>query len=280
VKRNFKLVAAAALPCLALLTAAQSTRAAISLMSEDFTYADGPITTVSGGNWTLHSGTDAGTTALNVTSQQAVINQADLHGSGADVNRLFSGATTVDPATDNSTKLYASYTVNFSQLPLNGDSDGSYFSHFKSSAANEFYGRVGANTNGAASGMFRLAVANETWTIAGSIENPQDLALNTTYTVVERLDLATDQTTLWINPVDESSTSVTATDAITYAAGGLINAYALRQGTSGGATTGGAPGVFNVDGLRVGTTFADVVPEPAGLGVFAAAGLLLARRRK
>jgi hypothetical protein len=231
------------------------------VLSENFTYSDGPISTVSGGSWTIHSGTDSGATALNVTSGQAIINQGDTHAGGADANRLLS--TTFDPATDNTSKLYASFTVNFSALPVTGDSDGSYFAHLKSSAANEFYARIGANTNGAAANMFRLAVANESWNVANTVEFPLDLSLNTTYTVVARLDLATDQTTLWVNPVTEASTSVTATDAISYAVG-TINAYALRQGTSGT----GAPGILAVDSLLVGTAFADVVsavPEPSAV---------------
>ena len=255
---------------------ATSASAAV-LISDDFSYSDGAISSVSGGNWTIHSGTDSGATALNITSGQAVINQGDTHSSGADANRLFAGPTTFDPATDNTSKLYSSFTVNFSQLPVNGDSEGSYFAHFKSSAANEFYGRIGANTAGAASGSFRIALANEAWSGTASIEFPQDLSLGTTYTVVSRLDLATDQTTLWINPTDETSASITATDTIGYAAG-TINAYALRQGTSGT----GAPGILAVDGLRVGTSFAEVVPEPTSLGLLGLGlgGLAVRRRRR
>lgn len=257
-----------------------ATANAAALLSEDFSYADGPITSVSGGNWTLHSGTDSGTTALNVTSGAAIINQNDSHGSGADANRLFS--STIDATTDNTTKIYTSYTVNFSSLPSNSGTStaGSYFGHLKSSALNEFYSRVGANQEGAATGTFRIAVSNENWTTASTVEFPQDLNLNTTYTVVTMLDLATDQTTLWINPSSEASTSVTATDVISYAAG-AINSYALRQGTSGSSPNIGEPGILAVDSLRVGTTFAEVVPEPTGLAVLGlgAIGVLSRRRR-
>jgi len=260
--------------CAVVVAALTSAAHADVLLLDGFSYPDGPITTVSGGAWTAHSGTDSGATAMNVSAGMVLINQDDVTAGRADVNRLYNGGTTVAPATDNTTKIYSSFTISSSSLPINGDSDGSYFAHIKSSAANEFYGRIGANTNGAAPGTFRFAIANESWNVANTVEFPQDLSLNTTYTVVSRLDLATDQTTLWVNPVSEASLSVTATDALTYSAG-AINAFALRQGTSGT----GAPGDFAIDNLRVGTSFADVVPEPSGLVLLGAVGLLLRRRR-
>jgi hypothetical protein len=265
---------------LTFCTLAASSAQATVILSDRFDYANGPISTVSNPLWTIHSGTDSGATALNIASGQAIINQGDTHGSGADANRLLS--TTFNPVTDNTSVIYSGFTVNFSSLPVNGDSDGSYFAHFKSSTANEFYGRIGANTNGAAAGTFRLSVANEVWntTLSNTVEFPLDLALNTTYTVVSRLDLATDRTTLWVNPVSESSLSVSATDAFSYS--GLINAYALRQGTSGT----GAPGILAVDNVWVATTFAEVVGVPeassvafAGLACCASGLTYFVRRR-
>jgi len=250
------------------------------ILSDDFPYADGPLSTASGGTWAVHSGTDSGATALNVTGGKAIINQGDTTAGRADLNRLFTDTSAaVDPTTNNTQVYYTSFTVNFSALPVTGDSDGSYFAHLKSSAANEFYARVGANTNGAAAGTFRMAIANETWNVAATAEFPQDLSLNTTYTVVTRFDLATDQATLWVNPTAETSTSVTATDAVSFVTG-TINAYALRQGTSGT----GAPGNLAVDNLLVGTSFADVagaaVPEPTGLAALGVIGAAVGLRRR
>jgi hypothetical protein len=272
---------------LGLVVSAGAARAGV-ILSDDFTYTDGAISSVSGGLWAVHSGTDSGTTALNVTGGKAVVNQPDTTGGRADVNRPFTDTSAaVDPNTNNTQKYYSSFTVNFSALPLNGDADGSYFAHLKSSAANEFYARVGASTNGAAAGTFRLAIANETWSAAASIEYPVDLELNKSYTVVTRFDLATDQATLWIGPTSEDGTSVTATDAVGYTAtGNSINAYALRQGTSGStAALSGGPGTIAVDNLLVGTSFADVVagtpvPEPTGLALLGLAGAVAGRRRR
>lgn len=245
------------------------------ILYEPFSYPNGQLTNVAAPLWTVHS---PGATPLNVVNGAVFIDQNDTTGGREDANRLLS--TSFTPTTDNTTKLYASFTISYSALPVTGDSDGSYFAHFKSSTANEFYARIGSSTNGAADGSFRLAIANESWNVANTVEFAQDLFLNTTYTVVVRLDLATDQSTLWINPVDENSTSVTATDLISYA--GTLNAYALRQGTSGT----GAPGEVTLDDLIVGQSFADVttaVPEPstyAFIGLGLTAFWFMTRRRR
>ncbi len=255
------------------------------LMWEDFDYPNGQLSQVATNIWVTHSG---GTRPLNVSSAAAVINQADMSGGGEDVTRLLSAS--FDPSTDNTTKLYAAFLVNFSSLPVNTGTytAGSYFAHFRSDVLNEYYARVGANLEGAAPGMFRLAIANETWTSAASVEYPLDLALGQTYEVVVRLDLATDQTTLWVTPytvggtpLTEADPGVTATDAFTYS--GLINAFALRQGTSGLSPNMGAPGLFTLDHLRVATTFDElqVIPEPSPAALLALGGLAwLAWRRR
>jgi len=265
-------------PILPFLTAALFAAGSLSaqvLLNENFNYADGPLTNVSGQAWVIHSGT----ISINVSGGAAVIDQNDTAGGREDVNRLLS--TSFNASTDNTSTIYGAFTINYSSLPVTGDSDGSYFAHLKSSVANQFYARIGATTSGAAAGTFRLNVANESWNVANTVEFAQDLSLNTTYQVVFRYDLANDRTTLWIDPTDESSTSVTALDAVTYGGGELINSYALRQGTSGT----GAPGDLFLDNLIVGQTFADVtaIPEPstyAFIGMGLAALWLVNRRRR
>ena len=252
------------------------------LLDETFTYADGDLTNVAAPLWNYHSGGGTPTTALNVVGGQAFINQNDATSGGGDANRLLS--STFDPATDNTSAIYVGFTVNFSALPFNSGAStaGSYFAHLKSSAANEFYGRIGANQEGAAPGTFRLAITTESWpaTGAGTVEFGQDLSLGINYLVVMKYDLSTDQATLWVDPTSEASTSVVSTDAPSYAAG-VISAFALRQGTSNST---GAPGDIFVDDLKVATSFGEVipVPEPGSLailicGAFAA---LVAKRRR
>ncbi len=246
------------------------------LLQESFSYPDGQLSQVATNVWVTHSG---GERPLNVSSGAAVINQANFVGGGEDVNRALSSG--IDPSTNNPTQLYAAFLVNFSSLPVNEGTytSGSYFAHFKSSTINEFYSRIGANTEGAAPEKFRLAIANETWTQSATIEYPEDLDLGVTYEVAVRLNLATGQTTLWVNPVDESSRSVTASDPFSFSSGTL--SFALRQGTSGVNPNRGAPGVLSVDNLRVGTSFIDVIPEPSTFSLLLLGGAaLLARRRR
>ena len=52
---------------------------ALVILDEPFTYADGALTNVSGGKWSIHSGT----TPINVVSQKAVISQANSQDNNA-----------------------------------------------------------------------------------------------------------------------------------------------------------------------------------------------------
>ncbi len=263
--------------CFALLSLASLDARTEVLLDEPFAYPDGRLTDVSGGLWTAHSGSGA----LHVVGGLARLEQADGTSGREDVNRLL--AFSFDPATDNTTALYAAFTVSFDALPYNGGSStaGSYFAHFKASSANQFYARVGASTEGAAEGAFRLAVANSDWSATSAVQFPADFQLGIAYDLVLRLDLATDQSTLWVNPYDEASLSVTATDPINYS--GSINAFGLRQGTTGSSPNLGAPGSVAVGNLRVATSFTQVkaVPEPAPatLLLLGTAAMLLRRGR-
>ncbi|NOS71651.1 MAG: PEP-CTERM sorting domain-containing protein [Verrucomicrobia bacterium] len=255
---------------------------AAALLTETFTYADGDLTNVSAGAWSYHSITGTGypATALNNVLGQAFINQNDGGSGMGDANRLLS--STFDPATDNTSSIYSSFTVNFIALPfLSGTAvSGSYFAHIRGSAGSEFYARVSASTTGAAAGSFRLGIGNEAGT---PVFLAQDLNLNTSYTVVTRLSLATDLATLWVNPTLETDPSVTGADVIGYS--GLINSYALRQGTTGTSPNVGAPGDLYLDNLKVATSFDEAIapiPEPSSLalvGMSAGIAMILRRRK-
>ncbi len=249
------------------------------IMQDTFSYADGALTNVAAGTWLYHSGS-GGALTLNVVNGRAFIHQNDGEGGHDDYNRSINGS--FDPLTDNTSALFASFVVNFSALPFSSGTalSGSYFAHFKSSSANEFYTRIGANQESSTGSTFRLAIANEAWDAAKSIEFPQDLTLDTDYLVVVKLDLATDQSTLWVNPTSESSASVTATDTFTYA--GVINGFALRQGTTGSSGNVGAPGDLYLDNLMVGTSFESVtaVPEPSTAALMGIGALALLRHRR
>lgn len=261
------------------LTSLAGARADV-LLQDSFNYPDGRLADVSTGAWQKHSGD----LPLLVSGGSVQVGQNDSSTGKQDVNRLLSQV--YNPIADNASKLYAGFDVTFATLPFSSGSytAGSYFAHFMTQPGGEYYARVGANIEGAAPGHFRLAAANETWSSINSVEYPLDLSVGVTYRVVVRLDLATDRTTLWVNPGDESSSSVTASDTLSYG-GGVIDSFALRQGTSDAILVGfGAPGTLRLDNLSVATRFSEalVIPEPAVCGLLVlgfAAGLLRRRTR-
>ena len=232
------------LVCLAFATPSLTAQ----VLTDHFDYPAGEINQVSGGTWAVQT---AGT-PLFVTNGEAIINQGDLTTGQERVSRAFS--TVFAPGTSNSV-VYFSFNATWQALPLT--TSGSYFVHL-STATNGtvFYGRVGASTDGAADGFFRVSVANANWSQANTVEFPQDLALNVSYNLVVKYDLNTGNTTLWLNPGSEASLSVTATDPPA-GAQQSISAISLRQGLSNSSS--GAPGVIEIDDLLAGSSFSQVV---------------------
>jgi len=165
--------------------------------------------------------------------------------------------------------LYATMTIYVTTPPASATP--TYFTHFTSDASG-FKAKLFIITNGAAPGNYRIAIQNAGNAITNAV--PLDLSPNTAYTVVTRYILGSSVSTVWINPVNESSTSITAGDVSTPT---VINAYSFRQAS--------AEGVIDVDNLVVGTTFADVVPgsvnppvivtQPGDTNVFAGSPVVL-----
>jgi hypothetical protein len=205
--------------------------------ADNFSYPDGLVTTGSGNTWLPHSSQDSNDTFVADSKLLLVSTNA------MDVSAYFSNFSAVTPTSG--VVLYSKFDVSFLALPR--FSGGGYFAHFRDTGTSNFRARVYALTNGAAPGKFRIGVANQ----AASVSQvyPQDLDLNTTYTVVTRLVVANGQSTLWINPRAETSTSVSAVDL---ASGTDIYTYSFRQDS--------AIGMLTVDDLVIGTTFTEVVP--------------------
>jgi hypothetical protein len=201
------------------------------ILNESFSYPDGPLTAVSSGVWSSHSGTAL---QLDVSAGKVNLTQSE----GEDVNALLQG----EPYT--SGNLYAAFLVNFSTAPTGG---GSYFAHLKDATASGFRCRVFAAATGATVGKYRVGVANGTGT---AVMVPTDLDLGTDYLLVIRYDTGTASSTLWINPGSEAATGDRA-DATDTQSPLAIASVALRQS--------GSMGVLTLDDLKVGTSFNDVV---------------------
>jgi len=197
------------------------------LLSDSFSYPDGAITNVSGGVWIEHS---SGAPCQVVSGQAQVSFSATQ-----DVHAALAG----QPFTNGT--LYASFTVKCTALPT---STGSYFAHFNSSS---FRCLVWASSLNAGSSKFRLGIGNTTGASANSGQLATDLATNTSYFVVIRYDVASGQSTLWLNPGSEGDSGVSASDA---ASSNSISNFSLRQNSG--------MGTMLVDNLIVATTFAEV----------------------
>jgi len=219
---------------LAVVAFAVTSPAAL-VLNETFTYADGPLTQVSSGVWSNHSGT---LMQVDVSANKVNLSQAESE----DVNALLTGR----PYT--SGNLYASFVVNFSALPTSGA--GTYFAHFKDDGVVNLRARVFATAAGAAAGTFRVGVANGG---GAAVIIARDLPLGTDLLLVLRYDAATGVSTLWINPGSEGATADRADGTDSATAPG-ITTFALRQSNA----TGGM-GVLTLDDLKVGTAFSDVV---------------------
>jgi hypothetical protein len=147
--------------------------------------------------------------------------------------------------------FYTSFTVDCTLSPTYY---GSYFFHLSSSGTDttNFRDRIFDNAQNAATGLFRFGIANTA--TAPVKQYPRDLMTNATYAVVTRYNAATGDSTLWVNPVNEQSTSVTASDA---PQSSTIGGVGLRQ-----------PGDYYIGDLtigpiKVGTAFSDVWTAPA-----------------
>ena len=221
-----------------------ATRASI-LLSEEFAYPDGAITTHSGGRWNNHSGT-AG--QADVTAGKLDLTEKESE----DINSAIGGAPH-DPASG--IVLYARFKATFTTLPSGA---GTYFAHLKD-AASGFRARVFASVTGAAKGSLRLGIAATT---AAASYLPTDLAQGSTHTIVVRHDVKAGTSTLWVDPTSASDLDVVTTDATS---GIPVLAFGFRQSLSSGA----GMGVVAVDDLVVATTFEEALaghpvdPPPA-----------------
>jgi hypothetical protein len=236
------------------LAAMTISASAFTVLNEPFTYADGFLTTVSGGLWSSASGT-----ANQMDVLGGVVNI--VASESEDTSRLLAGPTDYF----NAGVLTATFTVNFSALPT---AAGTYFAHLADNGTG-FRARLFAQTANATSG-FRLAIADTTTTVA---QLATDLSLNTNYSVTLTYDVATGRSSFAVGGISGTVTAVDATTPLAGNSPGGISSFRLRQAAGEGTLT--------FDNLLVDATVA-AVPEPSAV-VMAVSGLgflaLLRRRR-
>ncbi|MCC6821728.1 MAG: hypothetical protein IT579_13430 [Verrucomicrobia subdivision 3 bacterium] len=229
-----------------LLAALAVSAWAESLLSDDFNYPNGAIVGAAGSPWVNNSGTAGSMIATNnPPNGQLEVN----FNRGEDIAAQFPNG----PYMSNGpvAAVYSKFTVHFISPP---SGVGTYFAHFTGEGmSTDYRARILASvtnvttTGNAAAGNFFLGVANNSGTIGLSVPFPTELTTNVTYTVVTKYELATGLSTLWIDPTDESSASVTATLNPS-----LTNPkyYGFRQASG--------EGIMRIDNLRVATSFSSV----------------------
>lgn len=203
------------------------------ILSESFDYPDGILQEVASEKWKSHSGTD---NQVDVSNHWLVLTGSESQ----DVNIELDGQTYLPDSEDS---LYCRFTVRFTELPSR---KGGYFAHFKD-ARSGFRGRIWAQAEDPDQGTFRLAISSATGANPIGVHESV-LRLETDYRIVCRLSVSDSMATLWVDPLSETSPSVSSDSG----SGLEIASFAFRQASG--------IGTIMVKDLLVGTVFSDVMP--------------------
>ncbi len=212
---------------------------AVSLLSETFdAYNTGGLVAMAGGNWASHSGTIPTDIQVLAAGKGKYV-KGDMAAT-ADDNRTFAQQ-------DSSAKTYACFRVRIPSI-ASGAPRTTYFAHFKDTGTFNFAARVFVAPSGTTF-SFGLSVA----ATAMSVQWATALNYDQWYTVAISYNGATgtDRAELWVDPVNEASTKITAT--ATGITSIFVSSFALRQSNAGSGTLW----KWDVDDIGVGTTFAD-----------------------
>ncbi len=220
------------------------------LLDENFEYGDTPgdLTAVSGGNWVAHSGAGNGPVQYQTSSlsfpgygSSGIGGSATFAGTGSeDVHRTFPDQTAGD--------VYYAALVNLSAAT----STGTYFLHLSDGGTSNFRGRFFARDS---SGTLQFGLSS-----SGSTGTYSDVpfAYNTTYLVVVKFNVTTGDSALYVldtfSPTEPDTPLLTSTGT-----GYHMLAICIRQGANG------PTGI--VDGIRVATTWDEVVGNPPAFSI-------------
>ncbi len=247
------------------------------LFSDDFNYTTGTALQGQGGWAAVNTGDTIGVVAGNVSvpgyRYPAIGNSINFAGAGQEAAHSFTSQTTAG------TTVYYSFSLNLSLASLNAT--GGYFAFFsESNSSSNFGGTLWARSDGTG---FDLGV-NPRTTAANTVFTSGTTSVSDTHFIVVAYTIvngaSNDTVSLWLNPSSTSfggsapTATVTATNSVTADLASVTSLWFRQDGTTA------TPNV-TIDAVRVGTTWADVTPEPSslsfiGLGI---AGLLARRRR-
>lgn len=224
---------------------------------DDFNYA-GNLTS---NGWSAHSG--SGTNAIATTAgltyagyiNSAIGNAALINNLGGEDINFTAG---IGPYNTNGSKVYTSFLVRITE---GANKTGDYFFNMgnrtNATSFSSFAARMFAKVN---AGVVNFGISNTSTATYGTTA----FATNTTYLVVIKYSINTggnDQVDMWILPAGvpytEANAGAPEVSNTTTSGTDIINAIALRQGSN---TT--QPQSV-VDGIRVATTWADVLFVPS-----------------
>lgn len=233
------------------LVATAGTSSAASLVFDTFSYANGNL--VPNGGWANYSGA--------ATDIQVVAGRAVGSGPNADDDHILFAPQSL------TTKTYACFDV---RIPaVGGAPKAIYFAELKDGGSAALVSRVYVLPLGTAgSWTFGLSHSSTSATV-GVVPWTAALSYDTDYHLVINYDPVAKSSTLWVNPVNQASASVTIVNAAVAAL--AVSGFGLRQSASASTLptspsyAGSTDWGFSVDNLGVGTSFEDacVIPTPA-----------------
>ncbi|MDC3269031.1 T9SS type A sorting domain-containing protein [Flavobacteriaceae bacterium] len=202
-------------------------------LSEDFTYADGPLT--GNPNWSEYSGTAL---QLAVVSGEAIVSEDGSLSEDVSIAFIANSGGDIFYSLD--------FKVNDPGGPVTGG-DYEYFACFK----NDSFGLSGRIDIIEATGGGDFTIGLSTITSAANVEWGSALNYGTTYRVAVRYNQDDNISELWIDASSQTDTSIISNDEAD--PGLTISEFALRQSNSSTDET------IIVDNLLVASTFNDVL---------------------
>lgn len=222
---------------LALGALVASSASAASFWTESFNYSDGNLAVtpnVSGDLWFNHSTS----TTVIYTDIQVVNGEAVLVGAnGSDDSRLF-------PAQSATATTYACFKM---KINAGTETGYSYIAHLKD-AGTGYVSQVFIFPTSATA--YNIAISSSSTAPTGAAIWATPLTKGIYYTIAVKYDALTGYSTMWVDPENEASTSVTS---VSLKVGTLVTGFALRQATGVGST---------FDDITVGDTFCPAPVAP------------------
>jgi endonuclease G len=243
---------------------------ATGLLNEDFSYTAGTALTANG--WTINSGTGG------ITVTTSGLSYTGLLGSGIGNAATIGGSPTEDNyrtfTLTSSGTVYASFMIKVSTITSTA---GDYFVNF--GTATNYYAKIHARKDATSGIDFGITKqANTSVTTAAAPVWSSGQSFGTTHLLVVKYTFNTgsttnDQVDLFIDPTPggtEPTATLTTTDGGLTTDATNFGFFQFRQSSS--STTPSA----TVDGVKVGTTWADVTPASGGIATLTPTGTLSA----